>query len=554
MAAQGIAFAPTVTPGTYNDPPSLVHEHAFAADSPLLFPANPDADGSAATAAMLGSAPVAPGARRAAHAKKRPENHIPRPPNAFILFRSSFIKNQHVSSEVETNHSTLSKIIGLTWQNLPNEERQVWHAKAKAALEEHKRKFPQYAFRPLHTKGKAPAEKRKVREVEPKDLTRCAKIAELLIEGKKGAALDAAIQEFDRHHVPQVVTRFEAPITARHYRRSSSAPVPETEHSAPGPFLSAAEPASPAQRKLKGRSSSSQPEAPRASSPVSEASSFGCPTPAPSSPPESEPDTESDCYSSPPPSSPFAPTPTYALAPQNPSFVSAIPVRDLHRSAPLTRDLSAPQDFSTFSFDTSATPALPPYAPACDPLAPHDVFHAYTQESTNPCVPAPAHDMYAAPHSLSIDTSSFILDWTTPPASASPLSSVPGTPQTYPVSAAVLDGACYLDDVLDPAADYLAPHPYQHHQQHPHHHHHQHQQQDTHLYQQHAAAYGVGLTMYGTAPAQQQHRQPDYGAAAQKGSDFSAYFAPHRALDPVDAGFASQPPPPYMSPLSAFAI
>ena len=38
--------------------------------------------------------------------------------------------------------------------------------KAKAALEEHKRKFPQYAFRPLHTKGKAPVEKRKVREVE----------------------------------------------------------------------------------------------------------------------------------------------------------------------------------------------------------------------------------------------------------------------------------------------------------------------------------------------------------------------------------------------------
>jgi len=50
-----------------------------------------------------------------------------------------------------------------------------------------------------------------------------------LVEGKKGEELDAAIQEFDRHHVPEVVTRFEAPLTARMYRRSSSAPVADTD-------------------------------------------------------------------------------------------------------------------------------------------------------------------------------------------------------------------------------------------------------------------------------------------------------------------------------------
>lgn len=171
--------------------------------------------------------------RRQAHSKKKPENHIPRPPNAFILFRSSFIKSQHVSTEVETNHSTLSKIIGLTWQNLPNEERQIWHAKAKLALDEHKRKFPQYAFRPLHNKNKG-GEKRKVREVGPKDHKRCEKIAELLVKGKKGQDLDAAIQEFDKYHVPEIVTRFETPITAQTYnRRPSSASKPETSAGRP---------------------------------------------------------------------------------------------------------------------------------------------------------------------------------------------------------------------------------------------------------------------------------------------------------------------------------
>lgn len=283
----GVAFQPTVTPVTFYDPPSPEEPPCAG----MLFPPTEE--------------PPSP-SRRSGHAKKKPENHIPRPPNAFILFRSSFIKNQHVSSDVETNHSTLSKIIGLTWQNLPPEERQIWHAKAKVALEEHKRKFPQYAFRPLHTKGKGAAEKRKVREVGPKDLKRCEKIAELLVEGKKGAELDAAIAEFDRYHVPQIVTRFEAPITARSYRRSSSAPAPDTEHSKPA-FL----PSSPKARKVRARSTQPDPEVPLRD----------CDTPALS---ESGSNTSSEySYDSP---SPSIPSPTLSLPDMNPSFVSVISI------------------------------------------------------------------------------------------------------------------------------------------------------------------------------------------------------------------------------------
>ncbi|KAG1751573.1 uncharacterized protein EDB91DRAFT_1106066 [Suillus paluster] len=226
---QSIAFAPNLTPITFNDPP-IALETTF---EPVLFP-TPTGECSS---------------RRPTHSKKRPDDHIPRPPNAFILFRSSFIKSQHVSTGVETNHSTLSKIIGLTWQNMPHDERQIWHAKAKKALEDHRRKWPQYAFRPSHAKAKGGTEKRKVREVEPKDMKRCAKIAELLVEGKKGQELEDAIQEFDRTHVPEVVTRFEAPITARAYRRSSSAPIdyPETKKS----FILS----SPASRRIRATSS-----------------------------------------------------------------------------------------------------------------------------------------------------------------------------------------------------------------------------------------------------------------------------------------------------------
>jgi len=60
----------------------------------------------------LPSRDTMPPTPRASHAKKRDASYIPRPPNAFILFRSSFIKSQRVPGNVEGNHSTLSKIIG----------------------------------------------------------------------------------------------------------------------------------------------------------------------------------------------------------------------------------------------------------------------------------------------------------------------------------------------------------------------------------------------------------------------------------------------------------
>ncbi|KAI9450874.1 hypothetical protein BJY52DRAFT_1300536, partial [Lactarius psammicola] len=224
-ASQQIAFAPAVTPGTFTEEPLVDSTEG----TPSLFPSNPD-----------GTVPRKPG-----HGKKKADDHIPRPPNAFILFRSSFIKSRHVSTEVETNHST---------SNMPHEERQFWHSKAKLAQAEHKRK----------SKGSTTAEKRKVREVGPKDMKRCAKIAQLLVEGKKGADLKAAVEEFDKNHVPVIVTRFDTPITARSFRRSVSEPAPDTDPSAPAflrpdPILSS--------RRL--RATSSQPDMSHPSSPGS---------------------------------------------------------------------------------------------------------------------------------------------------------------------------------------------------------------------------------------------------------------------------------------------
>ena len=195
--------------------------------------------------------------------------HIPRPPNAFILFRSSFIKSQSVSARTEGNHGTLSKIVGLLWHTLSYEEQLVWKMKARRVYAEHRKRYPGYSFRngggkdskekdgetsdstikktkgsistaakaketgtsssnsaSSKTKGsnasngnmnstsKSAPKVRKTRQVGPRDLERCAHIASLLAAGLKGERLDAAMQEFDLARRPRELRmQFEVPIT-----------------------------------------------------------------------------------------------------------------------------------------------------------------------------------------------------------------------------------------------------------------------------------------------------------------------------------------------------
>ena len=49
---------------------------------------------------------------RPSHSRKRKEGHIPRPPNAFMLFRQNFVHQRHVPGSIETSHTSLSKIVG----------------------------------------------------------------------------------------------------------------------------------------------------------------------------------------------------------------------------------------------------------------------------------------------------------------------------------------------------------------------------------------------------------------------------------------------------------
>ncbi|CAK5278310.1 unnamed protein product [Mycena citricolor] len=165
---------------------------------------------------------------------------IPRPPNAFILFRASFIRGISVSdgaspaampssSHSDTSLSTapsaalptdLSAIAGAAWAALGADQKSQWYDKAKEERERHRERFPGYTYTPRNrtrekgrrtssmsaasssssdgASGSSTKEKRIKRDIPPTDHERCAHIAALILSGLAGPALDSALEQYDR--------------------------------------------------------------------------------------------------------------------------------------------------------------------------------------------------------------------------------------------------------------------------------------------------------------------------------------------------------------------
>ncbi|KAI5892959.1 uncharacterized protein SCHCODRAFT_02598731 [Schizophyllum commune H4-8] len=93
-------------------------------------------------------------------------DRIPRPANAFILFRADFTRNHTLPDGIERRNGTLSKIASSEWKNLSPEGRGLWYRRADEAKIAHQARYPDYKFRPVHrkstkNKSKAPIDVRK---------------------------------------------------------------------------------------------------------------------------------------------------------------------------------------------------------------------------------------------------------------------------------------------------------------------------------------------------------------------------------------------------------
>ncbi|KAJ7906117.1 high mobility group box domain-containing protein, partial [Mycena leptocephala] len=72
---------------------------------------------------------------------------IPRPPNAFMLFRSNFVRNRMPKQE-RTTQMHISRLVADDWNALPVKQQAEWYRRAEMAKIQHERTFPGYRYIP----------------------------------------------------------------------------------------------------------------------------------------------------------------------------------------------------------------------------------------------------------------------------------------------------------------------------------------------------------------------------------------------------------------------
>ncbi|KAG1777364.1 hypothetical protein EV702DRAFT_1102754 [Suillus placidus] len=129
------------------------------------------------------------------YSRSKDPDHVPRPRNAFMLFRSAFAAAQKIGTNVERDNRHITRIIAHCWNRLSESEKQVWRNKAATEKAVHAMKYPNYRFHPV-LRAKKPT-KRKVQRNGTEDKRRCEQVAELLLAGKHGEELEVAVKEID---------------------------------------------------------------------------------------------------------------------------------------------------------------------------------------------------------------------------------------------------------------------------------------------------------------------------------------------------------------------
>ncbi|KAF9459887.1 high mobility group box domain-containing protein, partial [Collybia nuda] len=71
---------------------------------------------------------------------------VPRPRNAFILFRCDFVRQGKVPTDVENDHRNISRIAGRVWREMSVREREPWVKMAEEEKKMHGRVHPGYRY------------------------------------------------------------------------------------------------------------------------------------------------------------------------------------------------------------------------------------------------------------------------------------------------------------------------------------------------------------------------------------------------------------------------
>ncbi|WVR09390.1 hypothetical protein IAU60_006457 [Kwoniella sp. DSM 27419] len=132
-----------------------------------------------------------PAGKKVSHARKQNPNHIPRPRNAFILFRKHVVDSKLIPPSVEVRHQNVSIITAKMWSEAPAEQKAHFNELARIEKEEHMKKYPGYRYQPVYRR--TDVIRRRVRKDEAEE-EKCNNVAELLIKGKTGETLEREIK------------------------------------------------------------------------------------------------------------------------------------------------------------------------------------------------------------------------------------------------------------------------------------------------------------------------------------------------------------------------
>lgn len=77
--------------------------------------------------------------------------HVPRPMNAFMLFRQQ-MQSSVREQQPQLNNCQVSKVVAQLWRNLTPEQRLTYHRQAAKLKEEHEARHPNWRYKPKRAK------------------------------------------------------------------------------------------------------------------------------------------------------------------------------------------------------------------------------------------------------------------------------------------------------------------------------------------------------------------------------------------------------------------
>lgn len=170
-----VLFYPKEEPPAVATPLSIPSTPSLS-DSDTSLPRTPVSDD-------VGDAPFTP---RSSHSRKKKEGHIPRPPNAFMIFRSWLWKNDREQLGGMRDHRKISITAGVLWKSLSKQQQQPYRDEAAVKKLEHKKKYPDYRYSP---ENKRNVKKRKSTRDHLAEKKHCHRLAKTMMEEGLGEDL-----------------------------------------------------------------------------------------------------------------------------------------------------------------------------------------------------------------------------------------------------------------------------------------------------------------------------------------------------------------------------